>query len=543
MDFSNLAFFQSIPILIIFLPILTAVVIYMFQNKYVNFLAFVTQGANTVLAVIYYYFIQAFPELNRVGFGNWSSRIGIALKVDTLTFTFIFLSLFMWWVVLIYSLQKAKMNSKFLFFLLFLEGVFLGLLQTDDLFNLFVFIELTTILATILIAFQKTGKSFRAGLYYLLLNTSGVLFFLIGVILLYNVFGTMNMTIIQQNMHLVKDYNIIKFSFVLMLAGVSVKSALFPVFTWLPRAHGVAMSSISALLSGLIVKGGVYLFIRLTVDVFSGADYAYSELFFYIGAITSIVGFTFALCQKEMKQILAYHTISQVGIILMGVSALDYKMQLGGLLHIVNHAMFKSLLFLGAGVIIHNYHKKEVPYIRGVFKTMPLLSILMIIGMLSITGAPFFNGYVSKSIIKYGVKADTFKTFLMYFINLGTATSFIKMSQIFFGPKQVKIKKAPTQQIVAMSMLGVMCLVLGVFHVPIVEAFFQINISNINPLNLEAFVTYFLTLLVGYAVYYFVIKKDGKVIARIRKFNLSFESANYLFLVYIFALVVFFVLI
>jgi len=215
----------------------------------------------------------------------------------------------------------------------------MGLLQTNDLFNLFVFLELTTVLVTILIAYKKSGPSFRAAIYYLLINTLGAMFFLIGVIFLYYAYGTINIQIILANIAEHSDTNVVKLAFVFMVGGISVKAALFPVFTWLPRAHGVAQSTISALLSGLIVKAALYIFIRINNQMFLLANYQMFEVFFWIGAVTALVGVTFALSQKDLKQILAYHTISQVGIMMMGLSSIFSMSQLGGLLHIVNHAL------------------------------------------------------------------------------------------------------------------------------------------------------------------------------------------------------------
>jgi multicomponent Na+:H+ antiporter subunit D len=174
-----------------------------------------------------------------------------------------------------------------------------------------------------------------------------------------------------------------------MISGISVKSALFPLFTWLPKAHGVAYTSLSALLSGLLVKGGLYLFIRVHVYMFGYDTYNMTEVFFYIGALTALVGVVLALVQKDLKQILAHHTISQIGLMMMGLSY-GYGLSFtGGLMHIINHALFKSLLFLCAGLIIYEYKTKKIYAIRGVFRSMPLTSIFLIIGMLSISGAPF----------------------------------------------------------------------------------------------------------------------------------------------------------
>ena len=369
---------------------------------------------------------------------------------------------------------------------MFLQGIFLGLIQTNDLFNLFVFLELMTVLITILIAYKKTGPSFRAGIYYLLLNTVGAMFFLIGIIMIYYVYGTINIQYLIQNIDLHSDESLIKLAFIMMMSGISIKAAFFPLFTWLPKAHGVAQSSISALLSGLAVKGALYMFIRIYLEMFSKANYNMSEFFFYLGATTAIVGVTFALTQKDLKQVLAYHTVSQIGIMMMGLSSASDLSYVGGLMHILNHALFKSLLFLGAGLVIYGYQTKKIYEIRGVFKSMPWTSILLIIGMLAISGAPLFNGFVSKTLVKYDFKNDLFKMALFTIINIGTVTSFIKFSQILYGPKVDVIKRKDFTQILGMTILGFGCIAIGIFYIPFGQLVFVKDLNYCSDIiNIE----------------------------------------------------------
>ncbi|MFH5881118.1 complex I subunit 5 family protein [Liberiplasma polymorphum] len=531
---------QLIPVFLVFIPIFTALFIYLFKNKHMNYLAFIAQFAMTVLAIIYYAYYQGNYEATFFVFGGWDASVGISFYNDSLSYSFVFLTLFSWWMVLIYTFDTKQTEHNFLFFLMFLQGVFLGLLQTNDLFNMFVFLELTTIIVTILIAFKKLGHSFRAAIYYLLINTSGVLLFLIGIIILYNIFGTINMRFIQENIAIYGDRNAIRFAYVLMMAGISVKSAFFPVFTWLPKAHGVAQSAISALLSGLVVKGGLYLFIRIN-EMFGGANINYYQFFYFVGAATAVVGVMFALSQKDMKQILAYHTVSQIGIVMMGLSSMNETTFYGGLLHIFNHALFKSLLFLGAGMIIKAYKTKKVGEIRGVMRTMPAVSIFMIIGMLSITGAPFFNGFISKQIIKYGIQDVGYKYWILFIVNIGTATSFIKMSQIFFGKQTMTIRVRKITENLTLMFLAFGCVILGNFYIPISNGFFGIDLSNFTAANWGAIYDYVLALTVGLCFYKLVIEKDYRPVRKIREFQMSFESANYLFMLYVVVMTLYFV--
>ncbi len=528
-----------IPILLIFLPVITSILVYLFKWKHMNIIVLFSQLLLTIMAVIYFGHFYGQFENTHIVLGGWDHRIGISLANDTLSMSFIFLSIFTWWMVLIYEFSFGKTKHTFLFFLIFLQGVFLGLLQSNDLFNLFVFLELTTIIVTILIAYKKHGESFRAAIYYLLLNTSGVLIFLIGIILIYFTFGTINIVYLHETLTTADDTMVVRLSYLFLMAGISVKTALFPVFTWLPKAHGVAQSAISALLSGLIVKGGVYLFFRINF-LYDNVGIDYTDFFFVIGALTAIVGVMFAVSQKDIKQILAFHTVSQVGIVMMGISSTDANIFYGGVLHTFNHAFFKSLLFLGAGVIIKVYRTKKVGEIRGVMSTMPVVSIFMIIGMLSITGAPFFNGFISKSIIKYGIQDTTWKYWALYAVNIGTATSFIKMSQIFFGPKTVSYPMKHMAQNITLMSLAFACIVLGNFYIPFTQNFFGIAYDQ-EFIHIGAFIDYGVTLSLGFLFYRYIISKDYRPIKTLREYKMSFETANYLFIIYLVTMVVYFI--
>jgi len=529
----------NIPLLLVFIPVVAAIIIYIFKNRWMYFLAFAAQILVTVLAVAYTIHYWGDFESAMLFIGGWSEGdIGISLRNDPLSISFLFLSIFSWWMVLIYKFEPGKTDNTFLFFLMFLQGVFLGLLQTNDLFNLFVFLELTTIIVTILVAYQKVGSSIRAGVYYLLLNTAGALAFLVGVILLYNVFGTINIEVIRNNMAGMGEYNIIQLAFVLMMAAVTVKAALFPVFTWLPKAHGVAQSAISALLSGMIVKAGIYLFIRLN-QMFALAEFGYQDFFFAIGVMTAVTGAVFAMMQTNIKLLLAYSTLSQVGIIIIGLVSMETYH--GGLLHVFNHALFKSLLFLGAGIIISVYRTKDITKIRGLWRSMPVVSLLMIAGMLAISGAPFFNGYVSKAFISTSLADSTVRYYTFFLINIGSTAAFIKLAQIFFGPKMLSYPMRHTAKMIPLFFIAAGCFALGNFYVPIFDRFFGVDLSDIRAFSLSAFFDYFVTLAAAFAIVWFWVRKDGRIVRELRKVHISFETANYMFVLYIVALGVVFV--
>src|SRR6056297_460551 len=525
------------PIYLIFIPVVASIFVYLTNDNYSNAVAFMGQAAISIIAVRYFQLQKGFEHLHSIVLGGWSPVIGIVLRNDRISIVFVFLTILIWWSVMLYSWKSRGKDSQFMFFLMFLEGIYLGMLQTNDMFSIFVFIELITIVSAVLILYKKDGESVRAGLYYLIFNSMGILFYLVGMAMLYNAFGTLNINLLTGRIAEIKNIEFISTAYIFIMAAVGVKSAFFPVFNWLPKAHSAAPSSISALLSGLLVKSGLYVFIRMNVMFnYDGLD----NFFLFIGFITAFAGVVFALSQKDIKRILAFHTISQVGIIMMGLNALDPSKRIGGIMHMVNHAFFKSLLFMGAGAIIHVYKKRNVSEIRGVLKKMPFVSIFMIVGMFSITGMPFFNGFVSKTIIKEGLKEFALAGMGLRIVNIGTMVSFIKLSQIFFGEGETQTSSdGPWQEKAGMLVPAVLCIALGIFHVPLMNLLLDIDIGYINPMSVGKWMDYFINAAIGFLVYTKIIARDFKFVRRIRQFKISFSNSNYLLVLYIVLMMVF----
>ena len=531
----------QLPVLWLFLPILISLVIYLIKSSHIHWLIFPMQVALMVSFVVYVLAWKVDPSIGLIIFGGWSETIAITFYLDALNLTFVGLSMFFFTIIFYYAFKANYHEKKFFFFLTFLESVFLGILMTNDLFNLFVFLELAALLVTLLITYRKGENALKAGLQYLLLASVASILYLIGVLLLYYVFGHLNIRLMAATMSPLIDANVVKLAYGLMITGFALKGAIFPLYSWLPKAHGVAPSSISALLSGLIVKASLYLFMRIHTGMF-GSPYQFGEVLFWLGMVSALAGVGFAMVQKDAKQILAYHTVSQVGLMLVGLSFDQGTSYVGGWMHIIHHAIFKGLLFLAVGVIIKTYQTKKVYEIHGVMKTLPWTGILLVVGMLSITGAPLLNGYVSKTMIKYAFADDDVKMFIFNLINLGTIISFSKMAMMLFGkPTQVvNIKRASISQHIPMTILALSSLVIGMFYQPILQSIYGFSAYAIHLEDFGIYLEYIFWVSLGFNLYYFVIKKDYRPFAKLRDLTVTFPTANFLllfFLVSVFALV------
>jgi multicomponent Na+:H+ antiporter subunit D len=218
---------------------------------------------------------------------------------------------------------------------------------------------------------------------------------------------------------------------------------------------------------------------------------------------------------------------------MIGLNQLDGEV-IGGIMHIINHGVFKTLLFLSAGVIINVYKQRDVTKIRGVLKTHPILSLFMIIGILSITGVPFLNGYVSKSLIKYSINSYNL-TYLMYFIDILTIAYFIKLSQIFL-PYKVNTGnniRIGIYKLIPIFVLSAACIILGNFYIPIYNLFTDYSIRNIEAVNYFEWIILGLKVLTAYIIYKIIIKKDYRAVEKLRNLKISFSTTNFLFVVFL----------
>ena len=521
--------------LLIFIPIVISIFIYILNKKLFNYCVYPIQAFITI-GVVWLWKISFEMGIIKFTLGGWSKQIGIEFRIDNLSLMFMTMAVIIWWVVIIYAWHQKKSDFKFLFFLMFLEGCFLGYVQVNDFFTLFVLIEIVTIISSILILYKKDGISLKAGLYYLLFNGFGMMIYLFGVALLYLKAGTLNISLVKvffmQQDYMSVDYSVIQVSFACFFVAMCVKSAIFPVYDWLPRAHTAAPSHISALLSGLLVKSGLYGLIRV-LEVYQ-VDSVY-QLMFYLGFLTAISGIFFAISQKDIKGILAFSTISQIGLIIMSLASQSDIGTIGAYMHIFNHFLFKSLLFLGAGIIINEYGVRRVSQIKGIGRAHPLLTICMLIGIFSITGAPLFVGFLSKNMIKLSMTSELHLN-LYRIVSIGTMIYFIKFSAIFFG-EPLKHKKINKGQLTGVVTMAVLCVVTFISQLDFIPLFLSINgkysdslkdsIYYINKVvyGNQYVLEYLLYMLIAWCILKIFVKLDHKFWYRIRHFKMKFQNA------------------
>jgi multicomponent Na+:H+ antiporter subunit D len=410
--------------------------------------------------------------------GGWVPRLGIPLGINLVLdgmsiFMLVTITLISFMATL-YSIQYMdKFTSKARFYSLFLlmEAGMLGVALTGDLFNLYVFLEIASIASYALVAFGCQHEELEASFKYLVLGSVGSSLVLFAIAIMYSLTGSLNMA--QMSMQLGGGFQPIHmFAIALFVAGFGLKAALVPFHAWLPDAHPSAPAPISAMLSGLVIKTiGIYAIARILLNVI-GLTPMLSSVLLVFGTISMVVGVLLCMGQDDIKRFLAYSSISQVGYIVLGIGLGTRLGIAAALFHLVNHAVFKSLLFLNAGAIEYSTGTRDLNKMGGLRDKMPVTSTTAMIGSMSIAGIPPFAGFWSKLfIIVACVQAERYgyATWAAA-VSVLTLAAYMRLQRrTFFGePKEAYANAKEVPGFMQASMLGlaVLTLFMGLLWIP-----------------------------------------------------------------------------
>ncbi|HWP56794.1 MAG TPA: monovalent cation/H+ antiporter subunit D family protein [Candidatus Acidoferrales bacterium] len=340
--------------------------------------------------------------------GNWMIPWGIELRIDRLNGFVLLVIAMISAIVTFYarlSVAQAVPQHRIPFFysvwLLFITGL-LGVAVSGDIFNVYVMIEISALASYTLVAMgqHENPKALLGSINYLVLGTIGASFFLIGVGYLYSVTGTLNMADLAERLKPLHGNRALITAFAFILVGLSVKMALFPLHGWLPDAHGYAPPIVSALLSGVAIKVAAYVMIRLVFSLL-GMEFSFSILptgpvIWVLSSLAIVIGSYTAIQQTSLKRLLAYSSVAQIGYIAMGLSLANENGLTGSLVHVFNHALMKSGLFLVAGIVSYRLGAADLELMAGLGRKMPFTMSALVAGGLGLIGVPLTSGFVSK---------------------------------------------------------------------------------------------------------------------------------------------------
>ncbi len=345
--------------------------------------------------------------------GSSLPLLAFSFNVDKLSAFFIFMisliSLFAslyatGYVVHFY--KKYNIGDLGFFYNTFIAGMILVVSAGHALFFLIVW-EVMSLSSYFLVIYENREKrNVKAGSVYFVMTHIGTAFIMLSFLLLYAATGSLDFAVIKEN--IVNIRPVIKNTvFVLALVGFGTKAGMIPFHIWLPGAHPAAPTHVSALMSGVMIKTGVYMFIRLFVDMMSDVPVWWGMVILTAGASSSLLGVLYALTEHDIKRLLAYHSIENIGIILLGLGSALIFLALGmkplaalglvaALFHTLNHATFKALLFFGAGAVISETHTRNMEAYGGLIKQMPQTAFFFLVGAMAISALPPFNGFFSE---------------------------------------------------------------------------------------------------------------------------------------------------
>lgn len=483
---SNILNYHHFPVYSIMVLFLGAFLIVMFGNKKAvrNIVAILAVSVSLACMIALVKPVMINGEIISYWMGSRSMAggyaIGIALEVDALSLFFGLLIAVAVFVSGIYSLQYMSHDenvSQYYTLFLMLSGGVIGLVLTGDIFNMFIMVEILTFAAVALTAFRnKVYGALEAAFKYLVVGCIGSTCILVGIIMLYAQMHTLNFAqlsaLVPGNMT-----TSTKVAFALLYIGFSTKAFIVPFHPLAADAHGAAPASISVLISGVLTKSGLYGIIRLTYFLFQSMGLGTIQfLLVFVGSVSMFVCVTMALAQHDFKRLLAFHSISQIGYVLTAVGLSTALGVSAGLFHAMNHTLFKGLLFLAAGAVLHRTGTTDLGKLGGLSKKMPHTTVLFLIGALSISGIPPFNGFASKWMIyqatyQKAVESGNIGFLLVTVIALITSVltlaSFVKVSQsVFFGqlPKEYEnVTEVPFGMRLAMGIFAVLCVFTGLF--------------------------------------------------------------------------------
>ncbi len=426
-----------------------------------------------VLAVAVLSFYLLGTETTAYWMGGWYPPFGITLLYDGLTSLLLIVVNTVAFLAIFYSIsymEKYTSKPKFYsLFLLMLAGMN-GVVITGDLFNMFVFLEIASIASYALVGFGVEHEELEASFKYLILGSFASTMILLGIALTYAMTGTVNMADAATMLQSIPASKTMAFAAGAFIMGFALKSGLVPFHAWLPDAHPSAPAPVSAMLSGVLIKAiGVYAMLRVIFNVL-GPTAINLNIMVVLGALSMAVGGFLALGQNDMKRMLAYSSISQIGYIVMAFGLGTHLGFIAGLFHLFNHAAFKSLLFLSSGAIEHATGTKDLRRLGGLSGKLPVTTTTTIAGALSISGVPPFNGFFSKLLIIIAcVSAGRwFLAALAATISVVTLIYFFKMMRFsLFGElpaKLQKIREVPFPMAFSLIALSVICLAVGIAY-------------------------------------------------------------------------------
>ena len=396
----------QLPILQVIVPLLTAPLCALLaRGAWAWLLALIASAATLLTAILLLHQVWD-GSVIIYELGGWPAPWGIEYRIDIINAFVLFMVAGIGTVVMAYaksSVEKEIPSGRQALFysayLLCLAGL-LGIVATADAFNVFVFLEISSLSTYALIAMGKDRRALTASYQYLIMGTIGATFILIGIGLLYAMTGTLNMADLAERIPAVNETRTVQAAFAFLTVGISLKLALFPLHLWLPNAYAYAPSIVTAFLASTATKVAIYLLLRFFFTIFGG-EFSFETMqldrvLLPLALIAIFSASTVAIFQSNVKRLLAYSSVAQIGYMILGISFVSVTGVMAGILHLFNHALMKGALFLALGCVMYRVGSVNIDAMAGLAKRMPWTMAAFVGGGLSLIGVPLTVGFISK---------------------------------------------------------------------------------------------------------------------------------------------------
>ncbi len=369
------------------------------------------------------------------------------------------------------EIPRERIYLTYVMYLLCLTGL-LGIVITGDAFNLFVFLEISSLSSYVLISLGRDRRALTAAFRYLIMGTIGATFYVIGVGMLYMMTGTLNLADLAERVPDLIHLRTVDAALAFLIVGISLKLALFPLHLWLPNAYAFAPTVVTVFLAATATKVSVYVIIRFLYTVFDGLPIyrpgVIDDAMFGLGVLSMLAAGLVAIFQNNVKRLLAYSSVSQIGYMVLGLSLGSVAGLAGGIIHIFNHAIMKAALFMAVGCAGTRTRVVTIDDLAGLGRQMPVTMGALVVGALSLIGVPLTVGFVTKwYLIRASLEAGSWFGALVVLASglFAVIYTWRIVEAAYFRPPpedREEVREAPLAMLIPLVVLAAGCVVFGV---------------------------------------------------------------------------------